>query len=810
MVCDFSKAGANSTLVINIYPSSNIIVEDEKLQLSTKVMIVLSWTMALYLFAVLLTFSPSDPGWNNSNPSESIANLGGVVGAYIADIGFYFLGYAVLFIPVSIAQFGLFYTRRLSRFPTGQIILPIMFIVCSAFVLVSLCGLENLFAYYATNFHHGGIVGYEINELMRQYVMEPVTVLTFVALFMTGTAAMKLLPWVGIINTTGRAVNSLFGALFSTTILGELKRSGIAIKPEFQSKPTAPASGASAKSDDFKPTPKLDPKSNIQRGKTSGTASRKDPVIVPIRKSDPRGKPASTSSVTDTSSPDSISTRIPAHGNSPKTAPRKFPQTSVLDKSNRFEHAYTQEEVNEMAQKIEAMLKQFNVSVQVRNAHPGPVITQFEVEPAAGIKASQIINLAADLARTLTVQSVRVVDNIPGSSHVGIEVPNKEREMVRLVDGLESDEYKSSTHPLTVVLGKDIRGNTVVSNLSVMPHLLIAGTTGAGKSVCLNAILLSFLFKSTPKDLRLIMIDPKMLEFSVYEGIPHLLVPVITDMTMTERALSWCISEMERRFALMAKLGVRNMQNFNESLRNSKEPIPDPTASDPDNAEPLEPMPYIVFIIDELADLIMVMGKKAEELIIRIAQRARAAGIHMIVATQRPSTDVIRGVLKANIPTRIGFKVASNADSRTILDQTGAENLLGAGDMLFIPPGSASAMRVHGAFVSDEEVKRVVESVKTAGEPNYDESATAALSELEQLDMLRDNLGSNGEDDELYNHAIDFVARSRRASISSIQRHLRIGYNRAARIIESMEEAGVVSPVLAGGKREVLVAPPEN
>ncbi len=780
------------------------------MHLLTKIMIVLSWLLALYLIAVLLTFSPADPGWNNSNASENIANLGGLFGAYVADIGFYLLGYAVLFIPVSIAQFYFFYNRRLKRFPAGQIVLPIVYVICFVFVQISLCGLENLFANYSTNFHHGGIVGYEINELMRQYMMEPVSVLVFAGLLIAGTAVMNLIPWISIINATGKAINALFRTFFSSTILGELKRSGIAISAEGQSAAAVSASGVSASAGDFKPSPKLDPKPKISRKKTSEPVVRKDPVIVPIAKTDSKRKPAQSPTGTAIESADTKAVRRPAVDNTEKVPASTFPNTSVLDQSNRFEHAYTQEEVDQMAGKIEAMLEQFNVTVQVRNAHPGPVITQFEIEPAAGIKASQIVNLAADLARTLTVQSVRVVDNVPGSSYVGIEVPNKEREIVRLVDGLESDEYKSSTHPLTVVLGKDIRGSTVVSNLAVMPHLLIAGTTGAGKSVCLNAILLSFLFKSTPDDLRLIMIDPKMLEFSVYEGIPHLLVPVITDMTMTERALSWCISEMERRFALMAKLGVRNMQNFNETVRNSKKPIPDPTAHNPEAAKPLEPMPYIVFVIDELADLIMVMGKKAEELIIRIAQRARAAGIHMIVATQRPSTDVIRGVLKANIPTRIGFRVASNADSRTILDQTGAENLLGSGDMLFIPPGSASVMRVHGAFVSDEEVKRVVDSVKSAGEPVYDESATSALSELEQLSLLGDNLGSSGEEDELYNHAIDFVARSRRASISSVQRHLRIGYNRAARIIESMEEAGVVSPVLAGGKREVLVSPPEN
>ncbi len=487
-----------------------------------------------------------------------------------------------------------------------------------------------------------------------------------------------------------------------------------------------------------------------------------------------------------------------------------FPDTSVLDQTNRSKHAYSQAEIIEIGKKVETMLADFNVPVKVQDAKVGPVITQFELEPAPGIKANRIVNLASDLARTLTVQSVRVVENIPGSPYVGVEVPNKKRDIVQLVDGLESYEYVSSNHPLTIVLGKDIRGKTVITNLESMPHLLIAGTTGAGKSVCLNAILLSFLFKSTPEDLRLIMIDPKMLEFSVYEGIPHLLAPVITDMRKTENALKWCISEMERRFAQMAHLGVRNMENFNERISSSHTTILDPSAPDPDTAQPLKPFPYIVVIIDELSDLIMVLGRKAEELIIRIAQRARAAGIHLIVATQRPSTDVIRGVLKANIPTRIGFKVASNADSRTILDQAGAENLLGKGDMLFIPPGSAVAQRVHGAFVSDDEVKRVVDSIKKTSFPQYDQSVELALEGNNGSTNFGNGSDFEHEEDELYGQALDFVVRTRRPTISSVQRHLRVGYNRAARMIESMEKAGAITPAGAGGKREILIPKPKD
>ena len=545
-----------------------------------------------------------------------------------------------------------------------------------------------------------------------------------------------------------------------------------------------------------------------------------DPVIVPVGVASNNNSPTlkvnqnsekKNESITGTKSGSSQNNEI--NGKRIRHKGYTSLDTAILDPSNSSAHAYSDEEMLRMAEKIEKMLAEFNVEVQVRGAHPGPVITQFEIEPAAGIRANQVINLANDLARTLVVPSVRVVDNIPGSSYLGLEVPNKTREVVRLVDGLESKEYKNSGNdPLTVVLGKDIRGQTVISSLASMPHLLIAGTTGAGKSVCLNAILLSFLFKSTPEQLRLIMVDPKILEFSVYEGIPHLLAPVITDMNKTENALRWCISEMERRFSLMASLGVRNMQNYNDHLRKSKTPVMNPNPTTLEDSEPLKLFPYIVFVIDELADLIMVMGKKAEELIIRIAQRARAAGIHLIVATQRPSTDVIRGVLKANIPTRIAFKVASNADSRTILDQTGAEHLLGKGDMLFIPPGSASVIRVHGAFVSDDEVKRVVDQLKLDSETNYDEGVELALSGQTEGNASSEYSGNAVDDDEesLYMQALDFVLRTRKPTISAVQRHLRVGYNRAARFIERMEDAGAISAVQAGGKREVLLPPPEN
>jgi S-DNA-T family DNA segregation ATPase FtsK/SpoIIIE len=451
----------------------------------------------------------------------------------------------------------------------------------------------------------------------------------------------------------------------------------------------------------------------------------------------------------------------------------------------------------------------------VESVQPGPVITRFEIEPAPGIKASQIVGLARDIARALSVVSVRIVENIAGKTFIGLEIPNEERETVYLLEGLASEVYESNKSPLTLVLGKDISGQTVISDLCKMPHLLIAGTTGSGKSVCVNALILSIIYKSTPEDVRLIMIDPKMLELSSYDGIPHLLTPVVTDMKKAANALHWCINEMDRRFRLMAALSVRNIVGYNRKVIaaiKSGQPISDPLyeATGADSVDPgpgLTKMPYIVVIVDEFADLMLVAGKRIEELITRIAQRARAAGIHLVVATQRPSVDVVTGLIKANIPTRIAFQVSSRADSRTVLDQMGAEQLLGHGDMLFLPPGTGYPVRVHGSFVSDQEVLRVTDQLKKEGSPEY-------LDEIVEGDTGDNTEALNGtsiggEEDPLYDQALAFVAETRRASISSIQRHLRVGYNRAARMIEAMEVAGAVGP-LESGKRDVLVPGPAD
>jgi len=469
-----------------------------------------------------------------------------------------------------------------------------------------------------------------------------------------------------------------------------------------------------------------------------------------------------------------------------------------------------------MSRLLEIKLKEFGVEVIVESVHPGPVITRFEIQPAAGVKVSRISNLAKDLARSLAVISVRVVEVIPGKTTVGIEIPNEDRQIVRFSEVLSSAPYDDAKSPVTLALGHDIGGKPVIADLAKMPHLLVAGTTGSGKSVGVNAMILSILFKSTPEEARLIMIDPKMLELSIYEGIPHLLCPVVTDMKEAANALRWSVAEMERRYKLMAAMGVRNLAGFNRKVKEAEEagtPLTDPLfrrESMDDQPPPLKSLPTIVVVVDEFADMMMIVGKKVEELIARIAQKARAAGIHLILATQRPSVDVITGLIKANIPTRMAFQVSSKIDSRTILDQGGAEQLLGHGDMLYLPPGTGLPIRVHGAFVSDEEVHRVVEAWKARGAPDYIEDILAGAEEAGSgFDgSSGEGSGEGSEEDPLYDEAVRFVTESRRASISAVQRKLKIGYNRAARMIEAMEMAGVVTSMNTNGSREVIAPPP--
>ena len=491
----------------------------------------------------------------------------------------------------------------------------------------------------------------------------------------------------------------------------------------------------------------------------------------------------------------------------------ELPPLSLLDPPDAQKASFSTQSLETMSRLVEKKLLDFNIEVQVVAVNPGPVITRFEIDPAPGIKASQITNLAKDLARALSVVSLRVVENIPGKSVIGLEIPNEFREIVRLSENLSSQAYEDNNSPLALALGKDISGQPVIADLAKMPHLLIAGTTGSGKSVCINALILSLVYKSTPEQVRLIMIDPKMLELAMYEGIPHLLTPVVTDMKQAATALRWCVVEMERRYRLMAALGVRNIAGYNRKVMDAVTagtPIMDPIVVPGREVLPLSQLPYIVILIDELADLMMVVGKKVEELIARLAQKARASGLHLILATQRPSVDVITGLIKANIPTRIAFQVSARVDSRTVLDQMGAEQLLGHGDMLFLQSGNGAPMRVHGAFVADHEVHKVVAALKKTGAPIYNDNILNGESDgVGPEAMFGESNGNiSGEADPLYDEALKIVTESRRASISGVQRRLRIGYNRAARMIEEMEKSGVVGPVQSNGSREVLAPPP--
>ncbi|MFL6628333.1 MAG: DNA translocase FtsK [Vitreoscilla sp.] len=487
----------------------------------------------------------------------------------------------------------------------------------------------------------------------------------------------------------------------------------------------------------------------------------------------------------------------------------KLPQVDLLDAApTRLEPTVTPESLEMTSRMIEKKLGDFGVEVRVVAAAPGPVITRYEIEPATGVKGSQIVNLAKDLARSLSLVSIRVVETIPGKTTMALELPNARRQMIRLSEILGSNVYNEAGSMLTIALGKDIVGNPVVADLAKMPHCLVAGTTGSGKSVGINAMILSLLYKAEGKDVRLILIDPKMLEMSVYEDIPHLLCPVVTDMKQAGNALSWCVNEMERRYKLMSKMGVRNLAGYNKKIDDARErgeTIPNPFSLTPEEPEPQERLPFIVVVIDELADLMMVVGKKVEELIARLAQKARAAGIHLVLATQRPSVDVITGLIKANIPTRLSFQVSSKIDSRTILDQMGAEALLGQGDMLYLTPGGGVPQRVHGAFVSDDEVHRVVEYLKSQAPANYIEGILEGGVMDEDLAAGEGGGSSDAESDPLYDQAVAVVLQNKRASISLVQRHLRIGYNRAARLLEQMEQSGLVSGMSGSGNREILV-----
>jgi S-DNA-T family DNA segregation ATPase FtsK/SpoIIIE len=745
--------------------------------------------VAIYLTLALVSFDKADPGWTYTGANETVNNIVGASGAWVADVFLFFFGFLAYLFPAMLAwqAWQLFRDRE----EANEFNWPIFIFRGVGLTLTILAGTAIAAMHFYTSgeilvYGSGGVLGTEIAELLIPVFSYVGATLFLLSLFLFGLTAFLDISWLAVMDVTGN---------LSLEAAGWMQRHTNKLVQQFRERSEARKS------------------TEHRREALEKHVERKQQRPAPII--EPPAPPPREESKRVARERQGNLFRISAVGG--------LPALHLLDdKITDRDKGYSAEDLEAMSRLLELKLKDYGVIAEVVAVFPGPVITRFEIQPAAGVKVSRISGLAKDLARSLAVISVRVVEVIPGKSVVGIEIPNVDREIVKMSDVLKSDAYDDSHSPLSLALGHDISGEPVVEDLAKMPHLLVAGTTGSGKSVGLNAMIISILFKASPEDVRMIMVDPKMLELAVYEGIPHLLTPVVTDMKDAANALRWCVAEMERRYRLMAAMGVRNVGGFNRKVREGKksgEPVldplwqPDPLLDDADQSAPeLETLPFIVVVIDEFADMMMIVGKKVEELIARIAQKARAAGIHLILATQRPSVDVITGLIKANVPTRIAFQVSSKVDSRTILDQGGAEQLLGHGDMLYLPAGSPLPVRVHGAFVDDDEVHRVVESWKELGEPNYLESILDGASETEMLPGIAGTGGDADEDesDPLYDDAVRFVTESRRASISAVQRHLRVGYNRAARMIETMERAGVVSEMNTNGSREVLAnAPPE-
>lgn len=818
--------------------------------------------LCIYLGMALVTFSLSDPGWASIGHDTSVQNYAGRTGAWLASLLRDFFGHVAFLFPVMIAGYALMLIRR--RNDSIDMHMPLFLLRFGGFLLIllSATSLLSLYSVFGLGVTSGGVLGAAVSEAMVRFFNLPATTLLLIAIFLFALTVSTGLSWFWLMDQVGnltlRTVNSIKN-LFSSS--GKEKPKPAAktpAAPEPAKKPPEPPtvrdrvvtqkSPATGKSW-WRRLLGLGPRADKDKASTP-RPERKEPGlegILPVDDAEP-ARLESFSSHDDTTpvaKPSAKGNSKPA-GKSLKISPFKrddpssgstngakskqasllediestIPPITLLDPPEEHkEKGYSEESLQHMSRLLEEKLADFGVTVEVVEVNPGPVITRFEIKPAPGVKVSKISNLAKDLARSLAVLSVRVVEVIPGKSVVGIEIPNEEREMVRLSEVLNARVFQDSSSALTLALGNDIGGNPMVANLAKMPHLLVAGTTGSGKSVGVNAMLLSMLLKATPEEVRFIMVDPKMLELSIYDGIPHLLAPVVTDMKDAANALRWCVAEMERRYRLLASLGVRNLAGYNRKVKDAAvagEPLLDPTwkpdeylADDEQERPELETLPFIVVVIDEFADMMMIVGKKVEELIARIAQKARAAGIHLILATQRPSVDVITGLIKANIPTRMSFQVSSKIDSRTVLDQGGAEQLLGHGDMLYLPPGSGLPVRVHGAFVDDDEVHRVVSAWKARGEPVYvDDVLNGAEGEsLPGVPNLSEG-GGDSEGDALFDEAVAFVTEGRRVSISSVQRKFKIGYNRAANLVDAMEASGVVSAAGHNGAREVLAPPP--
>ena len=738
--------------------------------------------LVVYLFACLASYNPQDDAWSHCCTGVT-RNIGGKVGAWSADLAFYLFGYLAYAFPLLVLIVGWTFVRE-PRSESASSLEPTLRLVGGVAFFIGGTGLfylQNSSVASTLPAGSGGAIGNVIGELLKHGFGFLGATLFLFALFLVALTLATGLSWLRVMDLIGKGLLTGFGLLGSGARKAGEMRAARAARSERE----------------------------VVRKVEKVKQSRREPIKI-----------EPTLNAIEKSERAERELQIPLFVGVSDSA---LPPLSLLDEPQQQVKGYSEETLEAISRQVEMKLKDFRIDAQVVGVYPGPVITRFELQPAPGIKGSQISNLDKDIARGLSVISVRVVDVIPGKSVIGLEIPNSNREIVYLSEILRSERYDAVKSPLALALGKDIGGRPVVVDLQKMPHLLVAGTTGSGKSVALNAMVLSLLYKATARDVRMIMIDPKMLELSVYEGIPHLLAPVVTDMKEAANALRWCVAEMERRYKLMAAVGVRNLAGFNKKVKDEEakgRPLSDPLFKQPEGStEPmpiptLEPLPYVVVIIDEFADMMMIVGKKVEELIARLAQKARAAGVHLILATQRPSVDVITGLIKANIPTRIAFQVSSKIDSRTILDQSGAETLLGHGDMLYLPPGTATPERVHGAFVGDDEVHKVVAHLRSQGKPEYIEGVFGDVQSLGdgrvigESGLPEDSELPEGDYDELYDQAVRIVTDSRRASISGVQRRLKIGYNRAARLIEMMEQQGIVSAPQHNGNREVLAPPP--
>ncbi len=764
--------------------------------------------LCLYLWMALLTYDTSDPGFSHTSNVDQVQNAAGRAGAYFADILFMVLGYFAYIFPLLLAvkTWQIFRERHQPWDWSGWLfswrLIGLVFLVLSGAALAHI----HFHPPASLPFSAGGALGESLGDLARNLLNVQGSTLMFIALFLFGLTVFTDLSWFKVMDVTGKITLDLFELVQGAAnrwweARNERKRLVAQLREVDEQVDDVVAPVVPDKREQIKARERI-----IERDDalTKHVAQREQQPAPVINMPPPQVKAPEPSKrvMKEKQAPLFVDSAVEG----------TLPPISILDPAEQKKIEYSPESLAGVGHLLEIKLKEFGVEVSVDSIHPGPVITRYEIQPAAGVKVSRIANLAKDLARSLAVTSVRVVEVIPGKTTVGIEIPNENRQMVRFSEVLSSPQFDENKSPVTLALGHDIGGKPVITDLAKMPHLLVAGTTGSGKSVGVNAMILSILFKSGPEDARLIMIDPKMLELSIYEGIPHLLCPVVTDMKDAANALRWSVAEMERRYKLMAAMGVRNLAGFNRKIKDAQEAgevIHDPLyrrESMDDEPPTLKTLPTIVVVVDEFADMMMIVGKKVEELIARIAQKARAAGIHLILATQRPSVDVITGLIKANIPTRMAFQVSSKIDSRTIIDQGGAEQLLGHGDMLYMPPGTSLPIRVHGAFVSDDEVHRTVEAWKLRGAPDYNDDI---LNGVEEAGSGFEGGGGGGDGDDpeadaLYDEAVQFVLESRRASISAVQRKLKIGYNRAARMIESMEMAGVVTPMNSNGSREVI------